>query len=80
MPIQHLKVEHLGSLNPRLHTDEILIALASSATSNPLADKAMNQLANLRGCQAHISVLLYKKLGLQVTCEPQYETKKLYHR
>ena len=87
MPIQHLKVEHLGSLNPRLHTDEILIALASSATSNPLADKAMDQLANLRGCQAHISVLLsatdlrlYKKLGLQVTCEPQYETKKLYHR
>lgn len=47
----------------------------------------MDQLANLRGCQAHISVLLsatdlrlYKKLGLQVTCEPQYETKKLYHR
>ena len=87
MPIQHLKVEHLGSKNPRLHTDEVLIALASSAVANPLADKAMDQLANLRDCQAHISVVLssvdmriYKKLGLQVTCEPKYETKKLYHR
>ncbi len=87
MPIQHLKVEHLGSKNPRLHTDEVLIALASSAIGNPLADKAMDQLALLRNCQAHISVLLssvdmriYKKLGLQVTCEPKYETKKLYHR
>ena len=87
MPIQHLKVEHLGSKNPRLHTDEVLIALASSAIGNPLADKAMDQLALLRDCQAHISVVLssvdmrlYKKLGLQVTCEPKYETKKLYHR
>ncbi len=86
MPIQHLKVEHLGSKNPRLHTDEVLIALASSAVANPLADKAMDQLTNLKGCQAHISVLLssvdmrlYKKLGLQVTCEPKYENKKLYH-
>ena len=87
MPIQHLKVEHLGSKNPRLHTDEVLIALASSAIANPLADKAMDQLARLRDCQAHISVLLssvdmrlYKKLGLQVTCEPEYETNQLYHR
>ncbi len=87
MPIQHLKVEHLGSKNPRLHTDEVLIALASSAVANPIADKAMDQLALLRDCQAHISVVLssvdmriYKKLGLQVTCEPKYETKKLYHR
>ena len=87
MPIQHLKVEHLGSHNPRLHSDEVLIAMASSATTNPLADKAMDQLASLQGCQAHVSVMLsatdmrlYKKLGLQVTCEPQYETNKLYHR
>ena len=87
MPIQHLKVEHLGSLNPRLHSDEVLIALASSAVANPLADMAMDQLSSLRNCQAHVSVMLsatdmrlYKKLGLQVTCEPQYETKKLYHR
>lgn len=87
MPIQHLKVEHLGSKNPRLHTDEVLIALASSAVANPLADKTMDQVALLRDCQAHISVLLssvdmrlYKKLGLQVTCEPEYETNQLYHR
>ncbi len=87
MPIQHLKVEHLGSRNPRLHTDEVLIALASSATTNPLADKAMDQITNLRDCQAHVTVILsaadmeiYKKLGLQTTCEPRYETKKLYHR
>ena len=87
IPIQHLKVEHMGSKNPRLHTDEVLIALASSAVSNPLADQAMDQLANLRGCQAHATVILpandagvYKKLGVQVTCEPQYETNKLYHR
>ena len=86
MPIQHLKVEHLGSKNPRLHTDEVLIALASSAVANPLADMAMDELANLRDCQAHATVILpandaavYKKLGLQVTCEPQYETNKLYH-
>ncbi|WP_251445285.1 DUF1846 domain-containing protein [Vermiculatibacterium agrestimuris] len=87
MPIQHLKVEHLGSKNPRLHTDEVLIALASSAVSNPLADQAMDQLASLKDCQAHATVILpandasiYKKLGVQVTCEPQYETNKLYHR
>ena len=86
-PVCRLKTQYLGHKNPRLHTDEILIALASSATSNPLADKAMDQLALLRDCQAHISVVLssvdmrlYKKLGLQVTCEPKYETKKLYHR
>ena len=80
-------MEHLGSKNPRLHTDEVLIALASSAVSNPLADQAMDQLASLKDCQAHATVILpandasiYKKLGVQVTCEPQYETNKLYHR
>ncbi len=87
LPIQKLKVEYLGSQNPRLHSDEVLIALASSATNNPLAALALEQLAALRDCQAHATVILsgtdmtiYKKLGLQVTCDPQYETKKLYHR
>ena len=87
LPIQKLKVEYLGSQNPRLHSDEVLIALASSATNNPLAALALEQLAALRVCQAHATVILsgtdmtiYKKLGLQVTCDPQYETKKLYHR
>ena len=87
VPIQHVKVDHLGSANPRLHSDEVLIALAISATTNPVAAQALDQLPRLRDCQAHATVILppndaavYKKLGVQVTCEPQYETKKLYHR
>jgi len=86
-PIQMLKVTHLGSQNPRLHSDEILIALASSAKSNPLAARALEQLSNLKNCQAHATVILsstdaniYKKLGLQLTCEAQYESNKLYHK
>ncbi|MGI5972433.1 MAG: DUF1846 domain-containing protein [Oscillospiraceae bacterium] len=85
-PIQRVKVEHLGSVNPRLHSDEILIALAISATTNPMAARALDKLAELQGCQAHSTVILsaadagiYKKLGLQMTCEAQYETNKLYH-
>ncbi|MCI8802241.1 MAG: DUF1846 domain-containing protein [Oscillibacter sp.] len=87
LPIQRLKVQYLGSVNPRLHSDEILIALATSAKADPLAARALDQLAKLRDCQAHATVILsstdigvYKKLGLQITCEAQYETKKLYHR
>ena len=86
-PLQHLKVEHLGNHNPRLHADEILIALAISATTNPMADLAMEQLAKLRGCEAHVSVIvsnvdrdIFRKLGLNLTCEPVYATKKLYHK
>jgi len=86
-PIQRIKVEHLGAENPRLHADEILIALAISATSDPAAARALGELASLRGCQAHSTVILsatdvnvYKKLGLQLTCDPQYETKRLYHK
>jgi len=86
VPIQKIKVDHLGSQNPRLHSDEILIALAISATTDPVAAQALEQLPALQGCQAHATVILpsndamiYKKLGLQVTCEPQYESNKLYH-
>ena len=86
-PLQRLKVENLGNHNPRLHSDEVLIALAISATTNPVAEKAMNQLHRLRGCQAHVSVILsnvdkniYKKLGIDLTSEPVYATKKLYHK
>ena len=85
-PIQHLKVDHLGNHNPRLHTDEILIALAICAASSPIAELAMQQLGKLRGCEMHSSVILtqvddktLKKLGINVTCEPKYQTKKLYH-
>ena len=87
-PIQTVKVRHLGSSNPRLHSDETLIALAISATTSPLAARALEQLSRLRGCEAHSSVILspvdvntYGKLGLHLTCSPQYETNnKLYHK
>ncbi len=86
-PLQKLKIENLGNQNPRLHADEILIALAISATTNPMASLAMEQLHKLKGCQAHISVIvsavdknIYRKLGIDLTCEPIYETKKLYHK
>ena len=78
-PIQHLKVDHLGNRNPRLHTDETLIALSISAVSNPMAEYAMQQLSKLRGCDVHSSVILssvdektFKRLGVNLTCEPRY--------
>lgn len=85
-PIQKLKTAYLGSHNPRLHTDEVLIALSISAVSSQDARLAMEQLSKLKGLQLHSSVMLsqvdlktLKRLGIQVTCEPRYETKKLYH-
>lgn len=85
-PIQRLKVDSLGNHNPRLHADEVLIALACSAEFNPLAQKAMLNLEKLRNAEAHSSVILpsvdlltLKKLGIRVTCEPIYVTKKLFH-
>lgn len=86
-PIQALKVNHMGNHNPRLHTDEILIALSICAATNPTAALAMEQLPKLKGCEAHSSVILsrvdenvFQKLGINITCEPQYQTKKLYHK
>ena len=86
-PIQTVKVKYLGSNNPRLHSDEVLVALAASANLDAKALAALRSLAALNGCQAHCSVILsppdestYKKLGLQLTCEPQYQTNNLYHR
>ena len=85
-PVQHLKVDHLGNHNPRLHTDEILIALAISAATSETAALALSQLDKLNGCEAHSSVILsqvdsktFKKLGVNITCEPKYQVKKLYH-
>ena len=78
-PIQHLKVDHLGNRNPRLHTDETLIALSISAASDAAAEQAMEQLGKLRGCDVHSSVMLspvdvqtFKRLGVNLTCEPSY--------
>ena len=86
-PIQRLKVETFGSVNPRLHTDEILIALAMSAVTNPTAKMAMEQLPKLRDTDAHATVILsetdtriLKKLGIHVTTEPTYETERLYRK
>lgn len=85
-PIQKLKVSYLGSKNPRLHTDEVLIALSMSAASNPAAQKALEQIPDLKGCQVHTSVMLsevdiktFKKLGIQLTSEAKYEHKTIYH-
>jgi len=86
-PIQKLKTDILGNHNPRLHSDEVLIALTMSATQSRTAKLATEQLAELRGCEAHSTVLLsqvdkdvYRKLGIHLTCEPKYQTKKLYHK
>ncbi len=85
-PIQRLKINHMGNHNPRLHTDEILIALAVSAAESETAALALGQLPRLRGTEVHSTVILsrvdenvFKKLGVNLTCEPQYQTKKLYH-
>lgn len=79
-PIQKLKTQYLGSKNPRLHTDEVLIALSVSAASNPTAQLALAQLPKLKGCQAHTSVMVgtvdmkqFKKLSIQATFEAKYE-------
>lgn len=87
-PIQTLKTEYLGSRNPNLHMDEILIALSSSAATNELAKKALKQLPKLKGCDAHSSVILsatdmrtFRKLGIQLTSEPKYEEEeRFYHK
>ncbi|MCR5484233.1 MAG: DUF1846 domain-containing protein [Clostridiales bacterium] len=86
-PIQSLKVNNLGNHNPRLHSDEALIALAICAAENPEAELAIKQLPLLKNCEAHSSVMLsqvdndiFRKLGIRLTCEPKYETSKLYHQ
>ena len=81
-PIQHLKTDHLGNRNPRLHTDEALIALSMCAPSNEKAELAMEQLSKLRGLEVHSSVILshvdenvFRRLGINLTCEPIYQAK-----
>ena len=77
-PIQTLKIDYLGSRNPRLHTDEILIALSISAANDENARLALEQLPKLKGCEVHSTVMLssvdervFKKLGTHLTCSPQ---------
>ena len=85
-PIQELKTVYMGNRNPRLHTDEILIALSICAATNPTAALAMEQLSKLRSCDAHATTILsrvdesvFMKLGVNITSEPEYQSKKLYH-
>ncbi|MBQ8164185.1 MAG: DUF1846 domain-containing protein [Clostridia bacterium] len=85
-PIQKLKTEYMGNRNPRLHTDEVLIALSICAATDKTAAAAMAQLSNIRGLEAHSTVILarvdeqcFRKLGVNITFEPKYQTKKLYH-
>ena len=85
-PVSALKIERLGNHNPRLHLDEVLIALSICAATDETARRALECLSQLHNCEAHSSVILaqndvntLKKLGIQMTCEPRYQTKKLYH-
>ena len=80
-PIMALKVNHLGNNNPRMHTDETLIALSICANTDENAKKAMEQISKLRGCEVHSTVILsavderiFKRLGINLTCEPKYES------
>ena len=82
-PIQQMKVNLLSGNNPRLHTDEVLVALAMLSKDDENCKKALEQLANLKGCQVHTSVMLsevdrkiFKKLGVDLTCEPVYKKQK----
>lgn len=84
-PIQALKVNFLGGRNPRLHSDEVLIALALTSVTSENAQRAMEQIPRLRGCQVHTSVMLseadsktFKRLGVDLTCEPVRSGLKLY--
>lgn len=86
-PICKLKTQYLKHRNPRLHTDEILIALTVSALTDPIAKLAKEQLSNLKGSDAHFSVIIseedekiLKRLGINVSYEALYETKGLYHK
>ena len=86
-PIQTLKVNHLGNKNPRLHTDEVLLALSICASPDAQAKRAINQLQNLKGSEVHSSVILsqvdittFRKLGINLTCEPTYQNQSLYHK
>jgi uncharacterized protein (UPF0371 family) len=86
-PIQKLKVGYLGNENPRLHTDEVLIALAMSTATNPIAELILEQLPKLSNSEAHSSVILsqvdigvFRQLGINITCEPLYQYQRLFHR
>lgn len=82
-PIQHTKISYLGGHNPRLHTDEVIVALSVLSEQDENCRRALEQLPKLRDCQVHSTVMLsdvdqriFKKLGVQLTCEPVMKTVK----
>ncbi len=86
-PVQLLKTKHLGNHNPRLHTNEVLLALSIAAAHDENAKNAMQHLSDLKGCEVHSTVILsevdvstFRKLGTNLTCDPEYQTKKLFHK
>lgn len=86
-PIQTLKTVHLGSRNPRLHTDEVLIALSVSASTSEEARRALDELKHLRGCDVHTTTILgpvdemiFRNLGVLVTSDPKFQRKSLYQK
>ena len=85
-PIQELKTKYLNGNNPRLHTDEVLIALAIGSRTSEYSNLCLRSLPLLAGAEAHSSVILseidvktFKKLGMHLTMDPIYQSKKLYH-
>ena len=86
-PIQKLRTEYLGNSNPRIHADEVLVALSICAATDPAAALALEQLPKLRGTEMHSTIILssvdeatIRKLGINVTCEPKYFSNGLYHK
>ncbi len=86
-PVQNMKIGYLGNHNPRMHLDELLIVLSICAVTDENARRALEALPGLRHCEAHSTVILsqidmdvFKKLGMNITCSPVYQTKKLFHR
>ena len=84
--VQKLKVGFLGNSNPRMHTDELLVALSATAPTNPTVELALDQLPKMKNSEAHSTVILsqadsslFRKLGVNLTCEPVYQNNKLYH-
>ena len=84
-PIQKLKRNSFGEKNVQLHADEALISLSVSASVNPMAELALEQLPKLRGSQAHLTAIpshadekVLRRLGIQATCDAVFPSKRVY--
>ena len=86
-PVQELKCKYLGNHNPRLHSDEVLVALSVSAATNYNAARALSKLPKLKNCEVHSTVILpavddntFRRQGVNLTCDPGYQSHRLYHK